>query len=100
MEYIKLRRVAKASEALLDKNKRILDIALDLGFSSHEIFTRTFKSTYGLTPEEYRANPVRLNNFCMPQHKLSCKPFAIERYANHSPETTNMEIWVMPVPME
>ncbi|MDF2944630.1 MAG: AraC family transcriptional regulator [Herbinix sp.] len=70
-EYIKLRRLAKASEALLDKRKRILDIALDLGFSSHEILTRTFKSTYKMTPEEYRANPVRLNNFCMPQLLLN-----------------------------
>lgn len=70
-EYIKLRRLAKASEALLDQNKRILDIALELGFSSHELLTRSFKSTYGMTPEEYRANPVRLNNFCMPQLLLN-----------------------------
>jgi len=42
-EYIKLRRLAKASEALLYKNRRILDIALDYGFSSHETLTRNFK---------------------------------------------------------
>lgn len=47
-EYIKLRRLAKASEALLDKNKRILDIALDLGFSSHETLTRAFKDAFGM----------------------------------------------------
>ena len=70
-EYIRLRRLARASEALLDKSKRILDIALDVGFSSHEILTRTFKTTYGMTPEEYRTNPVRLNNFCMPQLLLN-----------------------------
>lgn len=66
-EYIKLRRLARACEALLNKNNRILDIALDVGFSSHEMLTRTFKSAYGMTPEEYRANPVRLNSFCKPQ---------------------------------
>ena len=70
-EYIKLRRLARASEALLDKSKRILDIALDLGFSSHEILTRAFKSAYGMTPEGYRENPVRLNNFCKPQLLLN-----------------------------
>lgn len=70
-EYIKLRRLARASESLKDNSKRILDIALDHGFSSHESFTRTFKSTYGMTPDEYRANPVRLNNFCMPQLLLN-----------------------------
>ncbi|PKM50463.1 MAG: AraC family transcriptional regulator [Firmicutes bacterium HGW-Firmicutes-7] len=70
-EYIKLRRLARASEALLNKNKRIIDIALDCGFTSHEIFTRTFKKAFGITPEEYRANPVRLNNFIKPQLLLN-----------------------------
>ena len=70
-EYIRLRRLAKASEALQDKNKRILDIALDFGFSSHETFTRAFKDTFGMTPEDYRANPVRLNQFIKPQLLLN-----------------------------
>jgi AraC family transcriptional regulator len=70
-EYVKLRRLAKASEAMLDKNKRILDIALDVGFSSHETLTRAFKDAYGITPEEFRANPVRLNNFVKPQLLLN-----------------------------
>lgn len=70
-EYIKLRRLAKASELLPDKGRRILDIALDLGFSSHEALTRAFKNTYGITPEAYRSNPVRLNNFCIPQLLLN-----------------------------
>ncbi len=60
-EYIKLRRMAKATEILLQRDKRILDIALDLGFSSHEHFTRTFKEAFGMTPEDYRKNPVALN---------------------------------------
>lgn len=71
MEYIKLRRLARASEALLDKSRRILDIALDLGFSTHELLTRSFKSVYSMTPEEYRTNPVRLNHFCIPQLLLN-----------------------------
>lgn len=54
-----------------DKNKRILDIALENGFSSHEILTRSFKDAFGMTPEEYRANPVRLNNFVKPQLLLN-----------------------------
>ncbi len=71
MEYVKLRRLAKASDALLDRSKRILDIALDFGFSSHETLARTFKNAFGMTPEEYRANPVRLNNFVKPQLLLN-----------------------------
>ena len=70
-EYIKLRRLANASEALLENERRIIDIALDFGFSSHETFTRAFKSAFGMTPEEYRRNPVRLNNFVKPQILLN-----------------------------
>ncbi len=66
-EYVKLRRLAKATEKLLDKDKRILDIALDLGFSSHEHFTRTFKDTFEMTPDEYRKNPVALNRMTKPE---------------------------------
>lgn len=72
-EYVKLRRLAKAAEALQDKSRRILDIALDLGFSSHETLTRTFRDAFGMTPEEYRAHPVRLNNFVKPQLLLHYK---------------------------
>lgn len=70
-EYIKLRRLARASEALFNREGKILDIALDFGFSSHEIFTRNFKSAFGMTPEEFRLKPVRLNNYVKPQLLLN-----------------------------
>jgi len=65
-EYVKMRRLARSCETLEDKNKRILDIALDYGFNSHEHFTKTFKGAFGITPEEYRNNPVRLNQIMKP----------------------------------
>lgn len=65
-EYIKLRRLARVSEVLSEKSKRILDLALDYGFGSHETFTRAFKEAYNMTPEQYRDNPVSLNQFDKP----------------------------------
>lgn len=59
-EYVRLRRLACACNALSDKNLRIVDVALEYGFASHQSFTRAFKDAYGITPEEYRKNPVHL----------------------------------------
>lgn len=65
-EYVKMRRLARACEMLDDKGRRLLDIALEYGFHSHEYFTKTFKSAFGITPEGYRNNPVRLNQIMKP----------------------------------
>ena len=65
-EYIKLRRLARACESLRNKDKRIIDVAFDCGFSSHELFSKAFKEAYGITPTEYKKSDVRLNNFDKP----------------------------------
>lgn len=61
LEYVKMRRLAQAASALEDREKRILDIALDFGFASHASFTRAFKEAYGISPEEYRKDRPMLN---------------------------------------
>lgn len=53
-EYIRVRRLANASSALLYSNERILDIALYYQFESQESFTRAFKEVYKLPPGKYR----------------------------------------------
>ena len=54
LEYVKMRRLAMAVSALADREKRILDVAVEYGFSSHAAFTRAFKEAYGELPTEYR----------------------------------------------
>ena len=66
-EYVKLRRLATVIENLKSTEQKILDIALDYGFSSHANFTRAFKETYGITPEDYRGNLPMLNTFKKPE---------------------------------
>lgn len=71
MEYSKLRRLANAADYLAKNRSRIIDVALNFGFENHETFTRSFKDTYGLTPEEYRASPRPLSHFLMPDLSLN-----------------------------
>ena len=57
-DYLRFRRLALALKEVRDTDQGILDIALKYGFSSHEAFTRAFKEAYGVSPSEYRKNPV------------------------------------------
>lgn len=57
-DYLRYRKLAFALKQLRDTPAPILEIAMDYGFSSHEAFTRAFKEAYGMTPSEYRRDPV------------------------------------------
>lgn len=57
-DYLRYRRLAFALKEIRDTDQGLLDIAVKYGFSSHEAFTRAFKEAYGVTPSEYRHNPV------------------------------------------
>lgn len=47
-------RVDRAAAALLSSQASILDIALDCGFESHEVFCRAFRQRFRMSPSAYR----------------------------------------------
>lgn len=57
-EYLRYRKLAFALKDVRDTEMGFLKIAVKYGFSSHEAFSRAFKDVYGVTPKEYRQNPV------------------------------------------
>lgn len=57
-DYLRYRKLAFALKDVRDANQNLLSIAVKYGFSSHEAFTRAFKSVYDETPSEYRNNPT------------------------------------------
>ncbi|HWI64530.1 MAG TPA: AraC family transcriptional regulator [Symbiobacteriaceae bacterium] len=61
-EYLRARRLSQAALQLRDTADRVLDVALDAAFESHEGFTRAFSERFSLTPEQYRkgAHPLAL----------------------------------------
>ena len=44
MDYVRKRRLTEAARALVHTDRRILDIALDWQYDSHEAFTRAFQA--------------------------------------------------------
>ena len=57
-DYLRLRRLAFALREVRDSDRRLLDIAVQYGFSSNEAFARAFKKAYGVSPSAYRAAPA------------------------------------------
>lgn len=54
MAYVGYCRLKKAVVLLRTTDKSVLDIALEVGYTSHEGFAKAFKKEYGVTPNEYR----------------------------------------------
>lgn len=53
-EYLKELRMTTAARKLLVSNANISDIAYEVGYEDCNYFIREFKSTFGLTPKQYR----------------------------------------------
>jgi AraC family transcriptional regulator len=54
MRYVRSRRLTEAARRLTGGAPDILTVALDVGYGSHEAFTRAFRDQFGLTPEAVR----------------------------------------------
>lgn len=55
-QYTSRLRLERAALRLVLLEDRILDIALDCGFCSHETFSRAFRRRFGAAPNTFRAN--------------------------------------------
>lgn len=61
-EYVRALRLSRAAEELKDRKRRIIDVAFDFVFDSHEGFTRAFSREFGMSPRQYSTDnpPIRL----------------------------------------
>ncbi len=61
-EYIRAVRLSRAAMRLREGDARIVDVAFDFVFDSHEGFTRAFSRQFGVTPQRFHQEkpPVKL----------------------------------------
>jgi AraC family transcriptional regulator, transcriptional activator of pobA len=55
-EFIQLKLIHVAKERILDKKKSVSEVAYGLGFKYPQHFSRVFKQSVGITPQEYRSS--------------------------------------------
>ncbi|WP_088102008.1 helix-turn-helix transcriptional regulator [Halalkalibacter urbisdiaboli] len=54
IEYVNHVRVNQAAKLLLETNRKILDIAMEVGFDNQSYFIKTFKQQKQCTPKDFR----------------------------------------------
>ncbi len=80
--YIGYIRLKQGAFLLRTTDKSILDIALEIGYDSHEGFTKAFKKYYNITPSEYRTEN---QNRIMCLGEITDKTFA-NRFVHNNPD--------------
>jgi AraC family L-rhamnose operon transcriptional activator RhaR len=53
--YITRRRIEKAANRLLTTEDHVTEVAIDTGWNDPNLFSRTFRQFFGVSPTEYRA---------------------------------------------
>ncbi|MFW2571382.1 AraC family transcriptional regulator [Legionella sp. 29fVS95] len=90
-QYVRWLRLKRAAHQLIvNKDKSIIEIAINAGFESHESFTRAFKQACHLNPSEFRAQSSwqvwEQQPYCLPKKgemtmNVSIKNIAARRLA-------------------
>lgn len=69
-EYIREVRLTEAAKKLRDEKAKVIDVAFNFFFESHEGFTRAFTKQFGISPFCYKNNPLPVRYF-IPQKFIS-----------------------------
>ncbi|OHD53973.1 MAG: hypothetical protein A2Y33_12445 [Spirochaetes bacterium GWF1_51_8] len=89
-DFILRRRISEAAKQIMNTKRKIIDIAFDFPFGSHEAFSRAFKKTLGVTPSELRKR--RDDHLFLPfLNRLSPEYMhTLSRIIDYQPETVEL----------
>lgn len=66
-EYLRAMRLSRAAMLLRDNQSKVIDVAFDFVFASHEGFTRAFSKQFGVSPKKYSKSPGSFQFFMPPR---------------------------------
>ena len=69
-EYIRTQRLIQSAYVLRHNKQKVIDVALDFLFDSHEGFTRAFSNVFGIAPKKY-ANYKKPEGWLIPYRYLN-----------------------------
>lgn len=97
LKYLRARRLSRAALVLRDTGGRVLDVALEVAFDSHEGFTRAFTGRFGITPEQYRKDTPPLKLF-MPRSARDSYLMKNDGGVSHMENTNTVFVQVAELP--
>lgn len=72
-EYIRRRKLSVAAVMLSEKNNKIIDIALQLGYISPDAFSKAFQAMHGIVPSSVKKGNIILKAFPPMTFQLTIK---------------------------
>ena len=70
-DYVRMLRLTGAARVLQEGKSKVLDVALDFVFDSHEGFTRAFTKNFGISPKRYQKDAPLIPFLCRKMSILS-----------------------------
>ena len=89
-QYTRGRRLTLAANMLLETDLSILDVAYNVGFSTHESFTRSFKEYFNYSPKDFRLKK--------PKVLIHKKPLLRDDLLEHITKDMNLEPIIIELP--
>jgi AraC family transcriptional regulator len=104
-QYTRRLQLESAALALISTTRSVLDVALEVGFDSHEGFTRAFAAHFGVPPTEFRDQHAHLAgdavNAALIHHLGPCIGLfraSLDPLPNVKDTTMNYDITRQPIP--
>jgi len=94
-EYIRVLRLSKAALLLRDAQPKVIDVAFDFVFDTHEGFSRAFSRQFGISPKNYRKKPEPIQLFIpynIRDYYLTFQKGEIKMPKNEKPSTVFVQV--------